>query len=94
MSAGSPATPTQRMTESDPKRAASSDDDPRPASTLAMPPEGVAPMPLFSRFAAFVLDAVAGRFAQPPAARRPFETTGARRLFFRTAHADAPAAPA
>ena len=41
-----------------------------------------------------VLYAVADRLAQPIGAWRPFELAGARRLFFRTAHPDASAAPA
>jgi pimeloyl-ACP methyl ester carboxylesterase len=42
----------------------------------------------------FVLYAVADRLAQPIGAWQPFEVSGTRRLFFRTAHPDASAAPA
>jgi pimeloyl-ACP methyl ester carboxylesterase len=41
-----------------------------------------------------VLYAVADRLAQPIGAWQPFELSGVRRLFFRTAHPDASAAPA
>jgi pimeloyl-ACP methyl ester carboxylesterase len=42
----------------------------------------------------FALYAVADRLAQPAGGWRPFEVSGARRMFFRTAQHGAPAAPA